>query len=135
MIRWFAVNGIAANFLMLAILMAGLYTAFFRLPLEVSPSLSMEMVNVRMSYRGGTAKDVERAILVPIEESLEGVRGVKEIRSYGGRGAASIYIEAVPGTDLQVLMDDVNSRLNGIDTFPDETERPTCLHSRFQHVV
>ncbi len=38
MIRWFANNGIAANFLMLGILVAGLYTAIYRIPLEVTPT-------------------------------------------------------------------------------------------------
>lgn len=124
MIRWFAVNGIAANFLMLAILLGGIYTAFTRVPLEVSPSISLNMVRIEMAYRGGTARDVERAILIPIEEALEGVRGIQELRSFGSRGSARFFLEAVPGTDLQVLMDEVNSRIDSITTFPDETERP-----------
>lgn len=39
MIRWFANNGIAANFLMLAILAGGIYMAVFRTPLEITPAL------------------------------------------------------------------------------------------------
>ena len=99
MIRWFAKNGISANFLMLSILVLGAYTAFYRLPLEVSPSMTLEMVRIDMDYRGGTAKDVERAILIPIEESLEGLRGVKQIRSRASTGNGRFYIEALPGTD------------------------------------
>ena len=71
MIRWFATNGIAANFLMLGLLVAGVYTAFYRIPLEVTPTLSWDTVMIEMPYRGATAKDVERAILIPIEESLD----------------------------------------------------------------
>lgn len=124
MIRWFATNGIAANFLMLAILFLGFYSAFYRIPLEVSPSMTLEMVRIDMDYRGGTAKDVEKAILIPIEESLEGVRGVKEIRSTGSGGRGRFFIEAVPGTNLQEMLDDVTARVDAITTFPDETERP-----------
>ena len=124
MIRWFAKNGISANFLMLSILVMGAYTAFYRLPLEVSPSMTLEMVRIDMDYRGGTAKDVERAILIPIEESLEGLRGVKQIRSRASTGSGHFYIEALPGTDLQVMLDEITSRMDGITTFPDETERP-----------
>ena len=68
MIRWFAANGIAANFLMLIILGGGIYTALFRVPLEVTPALSWDVVMIEMPYRGATAKDVERAILIPVEQ-------------------------------------------------------------------
>ncbi|PQO47028.1 efflux RND transporter permease subunit [Blastopirellula marina] len=124
MIRWFATNGIAANFLMIAILLGGIYTAMYHIPLEVSPERSFESVMVRMNYRGGTAKDVEQAILVPIEESLEGVEGIRDINSHGSQGQARLWIDAEPGTDLRVLLDDVSARIDTITTFPDETERP-----------
>lgn len=124
MIRWFTVNGIAANFLMLAILIGGVYTAFTHIPLEVSPERSFETVVIEMSYRGATAKDVERAILIPIESALEGVEGVKELNAEGRRGEARFFVNAEPGTDLRSLMDDVSARIDTITTFPDETERP-----------
>ena len=123
MIRWFANNGIAANFLMLGILIAGAFTAY-HIPLEVSPSLSWDTVMIEMPYRGGTAKDVEKAILIPIEEALEGVKGIKHLNADGMRGRARFYLNAKPGTDLRTLKDDVEARINTITTFPSETERP-----------
>jgi len=124
MIRWFAQNEIAANFLMLAILVAGGYTALFHIPLEVTPALSWDTVMIEMPYRGGTAKDVERAILIPIEEALEGVKGIDEINADGWRGSARIFVRALPGTDLRSLLEDVKGRIDTITTFPAETERP-----------
>lgn len=124
MIRWFANNGIAANFLLVGILLAGLYTAFFRVPLEVIPAINHEVVYISMSYRGATAKDVERAILIPVEEALEGVNGIKKINADGYRGFARFWIEAKDGYDLRVLMDDIKNRVDAITTFPSETERP-----------
>ena len=124
MIRWFANNGIAANFLMLSLLAAGFYTAFYQIPLEVTPSLSWDTVMIEMPYRGGTAKDVERAILIPVEEALEGVKGIEHLNADGSRGMARFYLNAKPGTDLRSLMDDVKARVDTITTFPNETERP-----------
>lgn len=124
MIRWFAKNGIAANFLMVAILIAGLYTAFYRLPLEVTPRRGWNTVEIRMTYHGATAKDVERAILIPIEQSLEGIRGLEDLYAFGGRGSARMWVRAKPGVDLNDFMDDVIARVDTITTFPDETERP-----------
>lgn len=124
MIRWFANNGIAANFLMLGILAAGAYTAAYRIPLEVSPSLSWETVIVEIPYLGGTAKDIERTVLIPVEQALEGVKGIDELHSDGMRGMGKFWIRATPGADLRALMDDVQARIDTITTFPDETERP-----------
>ncbi|MDG2124942.1 MAG: efflux RND transporter permease subunit [Verrucomicrobiales bacterium] len=124
MIRWFTNNGIAANFLMLAILLGGCYTAFNKIPLEVTPALSWDTVMIDMPYRGGTAKDVERAILIPIEQSLEGVTGIKTLHADGSRGNGRFYIVAEQGTDVRELMDEVKSRVDTITTFPSETERP-----------
>lgn len=124
MIRWFAQNGIAANFLMIGILVAGCYTALYRIPLEVTPALSWNTVTIEMPYRGGTAKDVERAILIPIEEALEGVSGIKRMNADGYRGNGRIYLVAEPGVDLRSLLDDVKGRIDTITTFPSETERP-----------
>ena len=124
MIRWFTQNGIAANFLMLAILIAGGYTLFFRIPLEVSPARDFESVMMQMQYRGATAKDVERAILIPVEESLQAIDGIKAINADAGRGSAWFFLEAEPGTDLRALMDDITAAVSTITTFPDETERP-----------
>jgi multidrug efflux pump subunit AcrB len=124
MIRWFANNGIAANFLMVAILLAGLYTAFFRVPLEVVPTRQYNSVYIEMPYRGATAKDVERAILIPIENALQGVEGIEMLHADGMRGRARLYIVAEDGHDPRVLMEDIRNRIDGITTFPSETEEP-----------
>ena len=124
MIRWFTENGIAANFLMLGILIAGGFTAVNHVPLEVTPALSWDTVMITMTYRGATAKDVERAILIPIEESLEGVEGIRHLHADGMRGLAKFYLNAAPGVDLRELMDEVKARIDTITTFPAETEPP-----------
>ena len=124
MIRWFAHNGIAANFLTFAILIGGLYSAFYLIPLEVTPALSWNMVMIEMPYRGGTAKDIERAILIPVEEALEGVQGIRQFNSDGMRGRAQFFLDLEQGADAQKVMNEVKSRVDAITTFPSETERP-----------
>ena len=81
MIRWFARNPVAANLLMVAIILAGIYSAFFWITLEVEPSWKRNVIRVSIPYRGATAKDVERAILLPIEAALEGVDGIKMLKT------------------------------------------------------
>ena len=84
MIRWFANNNIAANFLMLAILLSGGYVALNKIPLEVQPAKTYSNIRITMSYRGGTAKDVEQSVLIPIESALEGIGRAQECVSNFG---------------------------------------------------
>lgn len=134
MIRWFAQNGIAANFLMFSILAAGAYSVMNYVPLEVTPALSWNTVIIEMPYRGATAKDVERAILIPIEESLEGVKGIEHLNADGSRGMARFFIRAKEGANLRELLEDVKGRVDTITTFPAETERPRIFIPESENV-
>lgn len=124
MIRWFAKNDVAANFLLLAILFLGLRAAFFEIPLEVRPRLELREVEIRMNYRGGTPEDVERTIVLPIEQAMEGLAGVKEIRSEVDSGSADIEIEPDRDIDIDKMLEEIQRRVESISTFPNETERP-----------
>ena len=81
-------------------------------------------MSITVPYRGATAKDVERAILIPVEQALEGVEGIEEMHADGMRGMARFWIRAKPDADIRALMDDVTAQIDTITTFPQETERP-----------
>ena len=124
MIRWFTRNDIAANFLLIAILLGGVFTAYNKITLEVNPSQDYPEVDIKMSYRGGSPKDVEEHIVMPIERVLKDVQGIKQIRARASRGSANFDITPEKGVDLDELKDEVEARVNQINTFPGETERP-----------
>lgn len=128
MIRWFAHNGIAANLLMFAILAAGFNAAWNKVPLEVVPeSSAWEIVYMEMPYRGGTPKDIEENVLIPVERALEGISGIREVNSDGMPGMAKFYFRAKEGVDLDKLLDEIKSRVDTISTFPGETERAKII--------
>ena len=124
MIRWFAKNDIASNFLLVAIILGGIYTAFNKIPLEVSPSYDIGEVEINMRFRGASPQDVEEHIIIPIERVLRDLPGVKLIEANARSGSANIDVEAEDGVDLRELRDEVAARVEAINTFPGETERP-----------
>ncbi len=124
MIHWFAKNHVAANILMLAILFLGGYFAFEKLGVEVEPSIRFPQVSIRISAPGDSPKDVVTNIILPVEKALENLDGVKSVESDARRGNAYISIEATPGTDLDKLKINVESRLQRINTFPRNSEKP-----------
>jgi multidrug efflux pump subunit AcrB len=124
MIRWFAKNDIASNFLLVAIILGGIYTAFNKIPLEVSPSYDIGEVEINMRFRGASPQDVEEHIIIPVERVLRDLPGVKLIEANARSGSANIDVEAEDGVDLRELRDEVAARVEAINTFPGETERP-----------
>lgn len=124
MIRWFARNDIAANFLIVAILLWGGYSAMEKVPMEVTPAIVFNEVYIDVPYRGGSPADLETAVILPIEKSLEGLSGVKSIISMAGNGSASVQVIAHDRTNPRELLEEVKTRVARITTFPAETEPP-----------
>ncbi|WP_448568780.1 efflux RND transporter permease subunit [Thalassotalea ganghwensis] len=125
MIAWFARNHVAANLLMITIFMAGFLSLKSNIPLEVFPSFQLDVVNVSVSLRGATPEDVEQGVTIRIEEAVQDLEGIKKISSTSLEGAARVRIEAESGKDVRELLSDVKSRVDAINTFPVEAEKPT----------
>lgn len=124
MIHWFTKNHVAANLLMLAILLSGGYVGYFLLPVEVEPSVTFPRVFINVPYPGGAPKDVEQKIILPIEKELLDLDDADGIEASARRDSASVVIIAKPNADLDKLKAEVESRIDRITTFPDEVEKP-----------
>ena len=122
-IAYMARNGVAANLLMFFILAAGLY-CLRGLVQEVFPEVSMDRVNISVSYPGATPDEVEESIVLKIEEQIKGVDGLKQIRSTAGEGRGSVVAELKLGEDVNRAVDDIKAQIDRIQTFPAGTERP-----------
>lgn len=77
-----------------------------------------------MEYRGGTPRDVEQGVLIPIEEALKDLEGIESLFSWAYRGFGDVLIEVDGDADLRETLEEVKSRVDGITTFPNEIEKP-----------
>jgi multidrug efflux pump subunit AcrB len=123
-IRWFIANTVAANLLMVFILIAGFFT-LSRLRMEVFPDIAIPIINVSVIYPGASPEDIEESICVKIEERVKGVNGLKRITSSSNEGYGSINIEVENGYDIDEVKDEVKSQVDAITSFPDGAEKPT----------
>ena len=136
MIAWFTRNHVAANLLMISILIGGLFSVTTQLPLEVFPSFETDRISVNMSLRGATPEDVEQGITIRVEEAVQDLEGIKEIRSRSAEGSASITIEVDSGYDPREMLADIKSRVDAINTFPADAEKPVVsLAQRKRDVI
>ena len=122
-IAWFGNNHVAANLLMGLIILAGL-VSLPQMPRKSFPDIDIPQVNVTVPYLGAAPEEVEEGVCVRIEEELEGIEGVKEIRSNANEGVCTVQVELYENADENRALDDVKNRVDAIDTFPEETEKP-----------
>ncbi len=122
-IAWFANNHVAANLLMGLIILSGLVT-LPRMLMKSFPDIDIPIINVKVPYLGAAPEEVEEGVCVRIEEELEGIEGVKEIRSDANEGMCTVRVELYEDADESKALDDVKNRVDAIDTFPEETEKP-----------
>jgi multidrug efflux pump subunit AcrB len=136
MIAWFARNHVAANLLLITILIAGLFSLSNRIPLEVFPSFATDRINVNVSLRGATPEDVEKSISIRIEEAVQDLEGVKQIASRSQEGSSAVNIEVESGYDPREMLADIKSRVDEINTFPVDAEKPVVsLATRKREVI
>jgi multidrug efflux pump subunit AcrB len=133
-IAWFAENHVAANLLMVLMVVGGLVTLPF-IPLEVFPEIETDLVTTTVEYRGAAPEEVEEGICIRIEEELEGIDGIKRIRSTAVEGVGVVTAEIVADADLTRVLDDIKSRVDAITTFPDESEKPIVSQIRVRSDV
>lgn len=115
-IGWFAANGVATNLLMLLIVVVGAMT-LTDIKLEVFPEFASNTVRARIIYPGAAPEEVEEGVVIRVEEQIQDLEGIEEIRSTAGENLATVLIEAERGADVQRLLNDVKARIDAIDTF------------------
>ena len=122
-IRWFVGNPVAANLLMIIILIGGFFGAY-GIGKEVFPSISVNYITVNMPYPGAGPKEVEEQIVVRIEEAIYNLEGIKSLSSEARKGRGSVTIEIDTNYEMTKMLNDIKSRVDAITTFPRDAERP-----------
>lgn len=127
-IAWMAGNSVAANLIMAVFLIGGLFMGF-NIKQEVFPEFSLDRVNISVVYPGASPEEVENGILLAIEEAIQDLEGVDEITASANEGFASISVEALEGTDINQLWQEIKSEVDRVGTIPDEAEEPQVVIS------
>ena len=122
-IAYMAGNSVAANLLILAIVAAGLIS-LFDIDREAWPTTPFYHIEVSMAYPGATPEEVEESIVVKIEDQVSGLDGVKAVKSVAAPGIASVRIQMDFGTDMVQALNDIESAVNRIQSFPAGADRP-----------
>ena len=122
-IAYMASNSVAANLLMAVIIAAGL-VSLSGLGRESWPIVDFYTIEVSMAYPGATPEEIEESIVIKIEDQVSGLDEVNTVRSIAAPGIASVRVEMNSSVDMDQALDDVESAVARIRTFPGGAERP-----------
>ncbi len=122
-IAWFATNHVAANLLMGFAVLAGV-AALFRIPVVLYPDVDFPIIAITVPYLGAAPAEVESGVCLRVEEELDGVAGIKLVRSTSEEGYCAVQVELFNDADTRAVLGEVENRINAIDTFPEDVETP-----------
>ncbi|MEE3331099.1 MAG: efflux RND transporter permease subunit [Myxococcota bacterium] len=126
-IAWFARNSVAANLLMF-VLIGGGVAGSFRVQMKAFPDVDVPIIQVAVPYLGAAPEEVEAGVCIRIEEEVQGITGIKRLTSSAAEGACGVSIELMQGYPVDRALSEVKNAVDGISTFPDETEKPVISY-------
>jgi len=128
--NWFIRNPVAANLLMVFILVVGV-TSLLTVRIEGFPKIPADTVTVSTDLPNAHTTQVDEQITRKIEKALEGLEGVKSIQSTSLPGASVVSVKKNNGFALQKLLDNVRLKVDGLYDLPKDARRPVIETNNF----
>ncbi|MDA3903900.1 MAG: efflux RND transporter permease subunit [Desulfuromusa sp.] len=122
-VKWMALNHVAANLLMLVLILGGVIMAP-SIKQEVFPEVSLDRVSVSVAYPGAGPEEVEEGIIIKVEESLTAVDGIKQLKATANEGFGTVIAEIYSDENVDDVLQDIKSEVDRITTFPEDAEKP-----------
>ncbi|MGD8211028.1 MAG: efflux RND transporter permease subunit [Desulfobacterales bacterium] len=125
-IAWMAGHSVAANLLMLVFLVGGMILGS-RIKQEVFPDFELDIVRITVPYPGASPEEVERGIILAVEEAVQGLEGIDEMSASAQEGVGSVTVEILEGENIQRLAQDIKNEVDRISSFPVDAEEPKVV--------
>jgi multidrug efflux pump subunit AcrB len=120
-LNWFVDNPIAANLLMILILING-YFSFGSIGREVFPQVDTDTLVISASYSGASSREVEQQVVIRIEEAIADLDGIDKMYSTARESSANITIDVAKDFDTQRLLTNVKTRIDALNTLPADVD-------------
>ncbi len=109
-IQWLIRRPVVVMLGVILTLLGGL-ASLRQMPVDLFPSLNYPLVNIVTHYPAGTAEDIELLITRPIENSVQGLHGLRRVRSTSATGFSQVTVEFTWGMDVLAARQLVSSAL------------------------
>jgi len=134
-IAWFAANPVAANLLMVFLIVAGAI-AGSQLVVQNYPEFDVRRIAVTIPSPGASPREVQEDINRRVEEAIVGISGVSRVVSTAKDGVGLINVELETFADDEAVLNDVENAIDTIENFPPpNAEQPEIRLLRWRNDV
>ena len=110
--------------LFVLILITGL-ASYLTIPRESMPDIKIPQINVSVRYEGISPEDSERLLVMPLENELRSLEGVKEMKATAAQSSATLSLEFIAGLDSDQMLAKVRDKVDQVRAkLPDGTDEP-----------
>ncbi|WP_144391876.1 efflux RND transporter permease subunit [Pleionea sediminis] len=134
LIIWFAKNSVAANVLMILILVMG-YLSIPNTKKELIPNVSLERIAIQTLYPGASPFEVEKSVCKRIESAIYDIEGMIDLTTQAQKGSCNIQLDVDFGYDTRIILEEVKARVGGVSGFPPEVQRPIIKELKVRNRV
>lgn len=120
-IKYFIDNTLAANLLMVGILIMGFF-GLTNTKKSFFPEVKDKFIVVQAAYLGASPEEVEEGVVSKVEEAIKGVSNVERITSKSSENVGIITIEATEKADVDIVLTDIKNAVDAISSFPVNVE-------------
>lgn len=110
-LKHFIERPVLASVISIVIVIAGII-GLVGLPVEQYPDIAPPTVMVRASYPGASAETIQKSVVVPLEEAINGVEDMTYITSSAAVGSATISVYFRQGTDADMAAVNVQNKVS-----------------------
>ena len=134
LIRFSINNPLITNLSLVIVIILGVLS-WNSMPQEMFPSIELDAVSVSVKFEGASPEEVERQVIIPVEEQFEGMPDIDVMSSTSREGMGSIIIKLKSGTDVDQYMRDAQTALDQITDMPDEADEPELMRIKARFPV
>ena len=134
LIRYFIKYPFAGNLLAVVFMLLGWF-GLMQLNSTTMPQVDPGMVTISASYPGASPEEVEKGVVLKIEDNLKGVSGIDKITSSAQENGAIITAKLTSGYDSNLALQDVKNAVDGISSFPVGVENISVKKVEFKFLA
>ena len=134
LIRFSINNPLITNLSLVIVVILGVLS-WNAMPQEMFPALELDAVSVSVKFEGASPEEVERQVIIPIEEQFEGMPEIDVMNSTSNEGLGSVILKLKSGTNVDQYMRDAQTALDQITDLPDEADEPELIRIKARFPV
>jgi multidrug efflux pump subunit AcrB len=132
LIAWWATNTVAANLLMVGILLAGIL-GFIAMEREAFPNFTPNEVSIEVTWLGAAPQEIEEQVVVRIENAIDNIDSVYRYYSFAEENYARIDVSTLPTDDMEGFLNEIKNAVDSVNSLPRDIEKPQVRRVEYRN--